>query len=47
MFDADGKPFIRESVELARSKGRFWHDYEFTDPVTKEGHAEVHLLRAG
>lgn len=34
--DADGKPWIRERVELARSKGKFWHDYKFTDPVTKK-----------
>ncbi len=34
--DADGKPWIQERVELARSKGKFWHDYKFTDPVTKK-----------
>ena len=34
--DADGKQFVRERVELARAKGRFWHDYKFTDPVTKK-----------
>jgi signal transduction histidine kinase len=34
--DADGKEWIRERVELTRSKGKFWHDYKFTDPVTKK-----------
>ena len=34
--DADGKEFVKERVELARTKGRFWHDYKFTDPVTKK-----------
>jgi cytochrome c len=34
--DADGKEFVRERVELARSKGKFWQDYKFTDPVTKK-----------
>ncbi|HEU4386038.1 MAG TPA: cache domain-containing protein [Anaeromyxobacteraceae bacterium] len=34
--DADGKPWIQERVELTRSKGKFWHDYKFTDPVTKK-----------
>ncbi len=34
--DADGKPWIKERVELTRSKGKFWHDYKFTDPVTKK-----------
>jgi cytochrome c len=34
--DADGKAWVKERVELARSKGKFWHDYKFTDPVTKK-----------
>lgn len=34
--DADGKEFVRERVELTKSKGKFWHDYKFTDPVTKK-----------
>lgn len=35
MRDPDGKPFIRERVELARTKGKFWQEYKFTDPLTK------------
>lgn len=34
--DADGKEFVKERVALAKSKGRFWQDYKFTDPVTKK-----------
>ena len=34
--DPDGKPFVRERVELARSQGKFWQDYKFTDPLTKK-----------
>ena len=34
--DADGKEWIKERVDLTRSKGKFWHDYKFTDPVTKK-----------
>jgi signal transduction histidine kinase len=34
--DPDGKEFVKERVQLARSKGKFWHDYKFTDPVTKK-----------
>jgi signal transduction histidine kinase len=34
--DPDGKEFVRERVELATSKGKFWQDYKFTDPVTKK-----------
>lgn len=36
MKDPDGKLFVKERVELARSKGKFWHDYKFTDPVSKK-----------
>lgn len=35
MKDPDGKPFVKERVELANSKGNFWQDYRFTDPITK------------
>lgn len=34
--DADGKEFVKERVHLASSKGKFWQDYKFTDPVTKK-----------
>ena len=33
--DVDGKPFVKERVELAQSKGIFWQDYKFTNPVTR------------
>ena len=32
--DPDGKPFVRERVELAKSKGTFWQDYKFSDPIS-------------
>jgi len=35
MKDPDGKPFVKERVELAKSKGTFWQEYKFTDPLTK------------
>jgi cytochrome c len=34
--DADGKIFIKERMDLARSKGSFWQDYKWTDPVTRK-----------
>jgi signal transduction histidine kinase len=34
--DPDGKLFVKERVELARSRGKFWQDYKFTDPLTKK-----------
>jgi signal transduction histidine kinase len=33
--DPDGKEFIKERVELASTKAKFWQDYKFTDPLTK------------
>lgn len=34
-IDAEGKPFVKQRIELARSKARFWQDYSFKDPITK------------
>ena len=36
MLDIDGKPYIKERVELAKAKGSFWQDYKFTNPTTKK-----------
>jgi len=33
--DPDGKEFVKERVELASTKAKFWQDYKFTDPLTK------------
>jgi cytochrome c len=34
--DIDGTPFVKERVELAKTKGTFWQDYKFTNPETKK-----------
>ena len=34
--DIDGKEFVRERMELAKTKGAFWQDYKFVNPVTKK-----------
>ena len=34
--DIDGKEFVRERVELAKSKPSFWQEYKFTDPMSKK-----------
>jgi len=36
MKDIDGKPFVKERVDLAVAKGTFWQDYKFTNPVTRK-----------
>ena len=33
--DADGKYFIKERMEIAKAKGKGWHDYKHTNPLTK------------
>lgn len=34
--DVDGKYFVKERVELARSKPNFWQDYKFVNPTNKK-----------
>ncbi len=34
--DVDGKEFVRERMELAKSKAAFWADYKQTNPVSKK-----------
>jgi signal transduction histidine kinase len=34
--DTDGKAFIKERIELAKTKEKFWHDYKFMNPVSKK-----------
>lgn len=33
--DVDGKPYMRERLELIKTKGKGWQDYKFSNPVTK------------
>ena len=44
--DPDGKLFVKERVDLGRAKPTFWHDYKWTDPVTKKVLEKVDLLPA-
>lgn len=34
--DTDGKFFIKERIEAAKTKGSGWQDYKFLDPLTKK-----------
>ena len=34
--DVDGKAFVQERVDLGKTKGTFWQDYKFTNPVSKK-----------
>jgi len=34
--DSDGKPYVKERVDMARKKSSFWLDYKFSNPTTKK-----------
>jgi cytochrome c len=36
MKDADGKEFVKERVEIAKTRGSGWQDYKFTNPLSKQ-----------
>lgn len=36
MKDSDGKSYVKERIEIAKTKGRGWQDYKFTNPVSKK-----------
>jgi cytochrome c len=36
MKDPDGKLYVKERIEIAKTKGSGWQDYKFTNPVTKK-----------
>ena len=36
MKDVDGKPYVKERMELAAAKPSFWQEYKFTNPVSKK-----------
>ncbi len=34
--DPDGKLFVKERIDIAKTKGKGWQDYRFTNPATKK-----------
>lgn len=36
MKDIDGKEYIKERVDFARTKASFWTDYKFNNPLSKK-----------
>ena len=34
--DIDGKLFVKERVDMAKTQNTFWQDYKFTNPETKK-----------
>ena len=33
--DVEGRPFVRERIELIKREGKGWQDYKFLNPITK------------
>jgi cytochrome c len=36
MKDPDGTPYVKERIEIVKTKGKGWQDYKFTNPTTKK-----------
>ena len=36
MKDPDGKFYVKERIEIAKTKGSGWQDYKFTNPTSKK-----------
>lgn len=36
MKDPDGKFYVKERIEIAKTKGKGWQDYKFTNPSSKK-----------
>jgi signal transduction histidine kinase len=34
--DIDGKVYIKERIELAKSQGSGWQDFKYTNPISKQ-----------
>jgi cytochrome c len=39
--DGDGTLFVKDRVELAKTKGKGWQDYKFTNPTTKKAEHKI------
>jgi cytochrome c len=42
--DPDGREFIVERINLAKTKGKGWHDYKFPNPTTKKVEAKTSYI---
>jgi cytochrome c len=36
LTDPDGKAFVKERIEIAKTKGSGWQDYKFSNPTNKK-----------
>ncbi len=36
MKDPDGKEYVKERVEIAKTRGKGWQDYKFPNPISKK-----------
>jgi cytochrome c len=45
MKDADGKLFVKERVEMAKSAGKGWQNYKWTNPTNKAIEAKTAYIQ--
>ena len=36
LTDPDGKPFVKDRIDIAKTKGSGWQDYKFSNPTNKK-----------
>lgn len=36
LTDSSGKAFVKERIEIAKTKGKGWQNYKFSNPLTKK-----------
>ena len=36
LTDPEGKPFVKERIEIAKTKGKGWQNYKFSNPTSKK-----------
>jgi len=41
MKDSDGKYYVKERIEIVKTKGSGWQDYKFTNPLSKKLEAKT------
>jgi len=45
MKDPDGRFYVKERIEIIKTKGSGWQDYKFTNPLSKRSRTRPHTLK--
>jgi cytochrome c len=44
--DPDGKPVIKDLLEIAKSKGKGWYEYKWSNPATKKMEIKISYVES-